>query len=79
MCTSILTPRALDASNKRVMNLLTTHRDELDKIAQGLMEYETLSADEVKKVLAGQRLDRQGVSDGDALKGEREIAAEKDK
>jgi ATP-dependent metalloprotease len=32
---------------------LQEHRVELDRLANALLEYETLSVDEVKKVIAG--------------------------
>ena len=34
------------------------HRDELETLAQALLEYETLSGDEIKTVLAGGTIDR---------------------
>ena len=38
----------------------TEHRDELETLAQALLEYETLSGDEIKAVLAGEPIDRGG-------------------
>lgn len=64
----------LDQGMVRVRSLLSTHRGELDTLAKALVEYETLDADEVKKVLAGQKLDRPGASEGDALRSETEIS-----
>lgn len=68
----------LDKGMSRAKKLLTTHEDELHKLASALVEYETLTLDEVKKVLAGEKLDRMGTA-GEALKGEheREEAAER--
>ena len=39
----------------RAKHLLDEHREELETLAQALLEYETLSGDEIKKVLAGER------------------------
>jgi len=44
----------------RAKHLLDEHREELEKLAQALLEYETLSGDEIKKVLAGEPIDRGG-------------------
>ena len=40
--------------------VLTEHREELETLAKALLEYETLSGDEIKKVLAGEPIDRGG-------------------
>ncbi|TXT05976.1 hypothetical protein VHUM_03737 [Vanrija humicola] len=66
----------LDKGMGRVRSLLSTHRGELDTLAKALVEYETLDADEVKKVLSGQKLDRPGASEGAALRSEKEISHE---
>ncbi|KAL1412420.1 i-AAA protease yme1 [Vanrija albida] len=66
----------LDKGMGRVRSLLSTHRGELDTLAKALVEYETLDADEVKKVLSGQKLDRPGASEGAALRSETEISHE---
>ncbi|WVQ95338.1 hypothetical protein IAU59_002434 [Kwoniella sp. CBS 9459] len=62
----------LDQSMARAENLLKTREDELHKLANALVEYETLSLDEVKQVLAGNKLDRPIESVGESLKGEAE-------
>jgi cell division protease FtsH len=51
---------------KRAHTLLTENRDQLEKLAQALLEYETLSGDEIKKVIAGETIDRGGTK-GPAL------------
>ena len=38
----------------------TSIASELEKLAQALLEYETLSGDEIKKVVAGETIDRGG-------------------
>ena len=42
--------------------VLNEHRDELETLAQALLEYETLSGDEIKTVLDGGSLDRGGAN-----------------
>ena len=44
----------------RAKSLLDEHSDQLETLAQALLEYETLSGDEIKKVLAGDPIDRGG-------------------
>ncbi|KAI9308569.1 peptidase family M41-domain-containing protein [Cunninghamella echinulata] len=39
-------------SEDRAKKILSTHRDELDRLARALVEYETLTAQEIKDVLA---------------------------
>jgi cell division protease FtsH len=50
----------------RAKHLLDEHRDQLEKLAQALLEYETLSGDEIKKVVEGESIDRGG-SKGPAI------------
>jgi cell division protease FtsH len=50
----------------RAKHLLDEHREELEKLAHALLEYETLSGDEIKKVVVGESIDRGG-STGPAL------------
>jgi cell division protease FtsH len=45
---------------KRANSLLTENREQLEALAKALLEYETLSGDEIKKVLAGETIDRGG-------------------
>jgi cell division protease FtsH len=45
---------------ERAKHLLDEHKDQLETLAQALLEYETLSGDEIKKVLAGEPIDRGG-------------------
>ena len=46
----------LDDSYKRAQTVLKTHRKELDALAEALINYETLDAEEVKAVLEGRPL-----------------------
>ncbi len=44
----------IDSAYARATHILTTNRDELERLAQGLLEYETLSGDEIRMVLRGE-------------------------
>lgn len=46
----------LSSSYERARNLLKTNRGALDKIAKGLLEYETLTGDEVKRLMKGKKI-----------------------
>jgi cell division protease FtsH len=51
---------------KRAQTVLTENREQLESLAKALLEYETLSGDEIKKVIAGEPIDRGG-SKGPAI------------
>jgi len=63
--------RLVDEGYQIAKNILTEKRDDLERLAQGLLEYETLTGDEITKVINGESLDR---SDDD---GHPPIAPEK--
>src|SRR5215211_6418998 len=50
--------RVVDEGYARARVLLEEQRDELETLAKALLEYETLSGDEIKAVLAGGSVDR---------------------
>jgi cell division protease FtsH len=51
--------RALvDGAHKRATDLLTEHQDQLHLLAQALLEYETLTGDEIKQLLEDGKIDR---------------------
>jgi cell division protease FtsH len=50
--------RIVEAGYDRAKLLLKEHRGELETLAQALLEYETLSGDEIKTLLAGGAIDR---------------------
>ncbi|MFL6745783.1 MAG: ATP-dependent zinc metalloprotease FtsH [Sphingomicrobium sp.] len=52
--------RIVDEGYERAKHLLEEHREELETLAKALLEYETLSGDEIKKLLAGEPIDRGG-------------------
>jgi cell division protease FtsH len=49
--------RIVDASYKRAESILTEHREQLMRLADALMQYETLDGDEVSWVLEGKDLE----------------------
>ncbi|KAI9633435.1 ATP-dependent peptidase [Dioszegia hungarica] len=65
----------LDKGMGRVMGLLKEKEDELHTLAKALVEHETLSLDEVRTVLKGEKLDRPAVNQGEKLVGEKEKLA----
>jgi len=48
----------IETAERRAKDVLNEHMDELHKLAKGLLEYETLSADEIDKLLRGETIDR---------------------
>jgi cell division protease FtsH len=60
------TARKIDGEIKRLVDggygeakrILTERRDDLEKLARALLEYETLTGEEIFKVLRGEKLDR---------------------
>ncbi|WVW80572.1 hypothetical protein I302_102558 [Kwoniella bestiolae CBS 10118] len=62
----------LDTSMDRAKYLLKTREQELHTLANALVEYETLSLDEVRQVLAGKKLNRP-TTEGESLKSEEEV------
>ena len=51
--------RLIQTAYKRTQNLLRTYRKELDTLAKGLIEYETLSGEEVKLLLSGKKIGKE--------------------
>ncbi|HYJ53366.1 MAG TPA: ATP-dependent zinc metalloprotease FtsH [Allosphingosinicella sp.] len=52
--------RIVEEGYSRAKHLLTEHVDQLHTLAKSLLEFETLSGDEITKVLAGEPIDRGG-------------------
>ncbi len=50
--------RIIDEAEGSAMRILTEHRDDLEKVSLALLEYETLSGDEVKALLRGEEIVR---------------------
>src|SRR5205823_7929183 len=51
--------RVIDEGEETARAILTAHMDELHALAQGLLEYETLSADEIRRIIKGERIVRE--------------------
>jgi len=50
--------RIVTQQYERAMKILTDHRKELEQIAEGLLEYETLDGDDIDTLLRGGKIDR---------------------
>jgi cell division protease FtsH len=50
--------RIVEAGEHRAREILVEHLDELHLLAKGLLEFETLSADEVRRVIHGEKIVR---------------------
>lgn len=46
----------IDESSQRVRNLLTAHREELERIKDALLEYETITGEELKRIIVGEKI-----------------------
>jgi cell division protease FtsH len=76
----------VDVAEGKARKILTDHRDELEIIAQSLLEYETLSGKEVTALLRGEKIERKDdtsnfsntdVSDGEDVDMEKSEADDK--
>ena len=50
--------RLIEEGEARARKMLTEHIDELHALAKGLLEFETLSADEIRRVIRGEKIVR---------------------
>jgi len=50
--------KLVDEAYETARRILTEKRDDMEALAQGLLEYETLTGEEIPKVIAGEPLDR---------------------
>ena len=50
--------RVIDEAEQTAREILTARLDELHALAKGLLEYETMSADEIRRVIKGERIAR---------------------
>jgi cell division protease FtsH len=51
--------RLVDEGEKTARDILAGRLDELHALAKGLLEYETLSADEIRRIIRGERIVRE--------------------
>jgi len=63
--------RIVDEAYSASEKIMTDHRDQLEILAQGLLEYETLSGDDVNALLRGETLDRKDYDDDQPKEGGR--------
>ncbi len=54
--------RLVDEGEQTARDILTAHIDELHALAKGLLEYETLSADEIRRIIKGERIVREATA-----------------
>ncbi|MFT7027164.1 MAG: cell division protease FtsH [Paracoccaceae bacterium] len=52
--------RLVDTGYETAKRILTDHADELHRLAEGLLEYETLTGVEIGKIIRGEPIDRSG-------------------
>lgn len=50
--------RIVSESSERAMSILKERRKELELLTQALLEYETLTKEEMEKILKGEKLDK---------------------
>lgn len=50
--------RMLEEAKERAVNLLIENKNKLEKLANALVEFETLSKAEVMKVIAGEKVEK---------------------
>ncbi|PVA05803.1 ATP-dependent zinc metalloprotease FtsH [Thalassorhabdomicrobium marinisediminis] len=55
----------IDQGFQTAMQILTEKNEEFERLAQGLLEYETLTGDEIKRVMKGEPLNRDDDGDTD--------------
>jgi cell division protease FtsH len=67
--------RLIDDGYATAKRILTEHKEEFIRLAEGLLEYETLTGDEITKVIAGEKLDRSDDSDLPPVSGDGSHAA----
>jgi cell division protease FtsH len=61
--------RLVESGLSEARRILTDHRDELETLAQGLLEYETLTGEEIRNLLAGRPPVRESGDDAAASRG----------
>jgi cell division protease FtsH len=54
--------RVIDEGERTAREILTARLDELHALAKGLLEYETLSAEEIRRIIKGERIVRESTA-----------------
>ena len=65
----------IDEGYETAKRILTEKADDLERLAQGLLEYETLTGNEIAKVIAGEALNRGDDSEDDTPTGGNSVTA----
>ena len=55
--------KVVDGCYKKAHEILTTHMDHLKLLGEGLLEYETLTGEDIKKLLAGEKIEKPTLGD----------------
>ncbi|MEK9673478.1 MAG: ATP-dependent zinc metalloprotease FtsH [Rhodospirillaceae bacterium] len=66
--------RLIDEAEEKAREILTKHNDELHKLAEALLEYETLTGEEVQKAMRGEAITREDDSDKPAAGSSRKAS-----
>ncbi len=67
--------RIIDEGYETAVQVLKDHNEEFERLAQGLLEYETLTGDEITKVIAGKAIDVDDDGDDTPEGGKPSLAA----
>jgi len=67
--------RLIDDGYERARDILTKKSEEFERLAQGLLEYETLTGDEIKRVMRGELPSASDDEDDDADQGNTSVTA----
>ena len=67
--------RLIDEGYKRAHEILTENSDGFERLAQGLLEYETLTGEEIKRVMNGELPNAGDDEDDDADQGNASVTA----
>jgi len=71
--------RLVEEGEKTSRKILTKHIEDLHKIAKGLLEYETLSAEDIDNILKGKELDKTNTNlDATSLSSDSDESIKKD-
>ena len=70
--------RLIDETYMQTKDIIESHKDQVIAIAEALLKYETLTADEVGKLMKGESLGKTTVSDLLAAEREKAAAASKE-
>jgi cell division protease FtsH len=70
--------RLIDEAYTKVKELLESQKDKMEALTQALLKYETLDAEDVKRILDGETLDKPTVSDLLKLEQEKTVSTNPD-